>query len=593
METLLTGSFSDFHFLRPLWLLCLIPALLLGFYLWRIHETSTAWDKAIDKSLLPYLLDKRKNVSQRTPLVLLMLVWLASIVALAGPVWDRIPQPVQQRQDALVIVLDLSLSMFATDLEPNRLTMAKRKLLDTLELRDEGQTGLIVYAGDAHTVTPLTDDSITISALAPSLSPNIMPAFGSNPAAAIEQAILLLNESGTTSGRVLWITDGIENSDASVIAGLLQSTPYRLSVLGIGTRQGAPIPAAANDFLRDSAGNVIVPGFDSENLEALVSRLNGRYSSAELSSDDLEYLLADYGFRNDENMSESDEDFDIWYDAGPWLLLLVLPLTALVFRRGWVLTLVLTGSALSGMLIPTAPVEAAEWRDLWKTRNQQAAEALANEDAESALELFESTQWRGTAAYRAGNYEVAIEEFAKSRDVTSMYNLGNAYARSEMYLEAIQAYEAALALQSDHADALHNKAIVEDLLEQQEQEQEEENSEQQDQDQEQQENAQSEPDANETDPQDQDSQQQESEQNPEEQESEESEQEQQDQQEQNNEQQDATAEAMEDQESLEQWLRRIDDDPGELLQRKFQFEYRRRQLENRNVGNQAVERQIW
>lgn len=583
---------SNFHFLRPLWLLCLIPACLLVFYLWRVNEVSSAWDKAIDSSLLPWLLDKSKNVAQRTPLFLLLLVWSISIIALAGPVWERIPQPIQKRQDAVVIILDLSLSMYATDLQPNRLTVAKRKLLDALEIRREGQTGLVVYAGDAHTVTPLTEDSITISALAPSLSPNIMPVFGSDPVAAIEQALGLLTDINASSGKLLLITDGVATADINGVRNLLSSSPYSLSILGIGTEQGAPIPASGGDFLRDESGNVIRPVLDSSILEDLAASLSGRYRTASLATSDIEYLLADYDFRNDEALSESGENFDIWYETGPWLLLLVLPLCALLFRRGWVLNLLLAVGA-GTLLLPGPPAQAQDfsWRDLWKTRDQQAAEIYANEDPETAATLFKSPQWKGSAAYHAGDFQTAINNFSQADDVTSLYNLGNAYAKAELFEQAIQAYDAALAIENDHADALYNKAIVEDLLQQQEQEQQQsqnaQNQEQQEQ--QEQESAQSEPDANETEPQEESDQNQD--QSEQEQQDSQSDEEQQ-QSDQNQDSQQQNAAQTEDQESLEQWLRRIDDDPGELLQRKFQFEYRRRQMENRN-NNQQSGRQIW
>ena len=182
MEILIPASIiQDFHFLRPAWLLATIPAILLVGVMWRVNSNVTAWDKAIDKNLLPFLLDRSKNAAQRTPLLMLLFAWILSALSMAGPVWEALPQPVQKREDALVIVLDLSLSMFAPDHNPSRLDLAKRKLRDILALREEGQTALVVYAGDAHTVTPLTDDVVTIDALVPSLSPNIMPLFGSDP----------------------------------------------------------------------------------------------------------------------------------------------------------------------------------------------------------------------------------------------------------------------------------------------------------------------------------------------------------------------------------------------------------------------------
>ena len=179
MEILIPANIiQDFHFLRPAWLVAIIPAIVFVVAMWRVNSNITAWDKAIDKNLLPFLLDRSKNAAQRTPLLLLLLAWIVSTVAMAGPVWEQLPQPVQKREDAIVIVMDLSLSMFAPDHNPSRLDLAKRKLRDILALREEGQTALVVYAGDAHTVTPLTDDVVTIDALVPSLSPNIMPLFG-------------------------------------------------------------------------------------------------------------------------------------------------------------------------------------------------------------------------------------------------------------------------------------------------------------------------------------------------------------------------------------------------------------------------------
>jgi len=252
---LILPNFQEFHFLRPLWLLGLIPSVVFLLALWRINTSVTAWDKAIDHSLLPFLLDSSKSAAQRSPLLLLTAAWVMSIIALAGPVWEKLPQPVQKREDALVIIMDLSLSMFAPDHVPNRLDLAKRKLRDILEFREEGQTALVVYAGDAHTVTPLTDDTVTISALVPSLSPNIMPLFGSNPIAAVEIAISLLDDVEATRGRILLMTDGISGfAEEQALAEQIADTAYELLVMGIGTEEGAPIRTSDGGFLTDANG---------------------------------------------------------------------------------------------------------------------------------------------------------------------------------------------------------------------------------------------------------------------------------------------------------------------------------------------------
>lgn len=617
----LSQAISDFHFLRPLWLLALLPALFFFRRLWRLDAQGSAWHKVIDQNLLPYLLSAGKNASQRLPLYLLLGVWTLSIVALAGPTWSKQTQPVQQRQDALVIVLDLSLGMFANDFDPNRITVARRKIMDILDMRREGQTALVVYAGEAHMVTPLTDDSVSIRAMVPALSPNIMPIIGNNPAQAIQMARTLMDEASAVNGRVLLITGGFGPDQNSAIQDVLSDGRYPLHIIGIGSAQGAPIPAANGEFLRDTAGQMVVASMDRGNLNALASQLNGRYQDVSIDSSDLESVLAESLMGNADDYLEADEQVELWYDAGPWLLLLLVPLCALCFRRGWILQIAVVGGALL-LALPTQPVIAQpantpiplsdmpleemaigsqssamqpppprgfRLSDLWRNRDQRGLQAMEENDPASAATLFEDSAWRGTANYRAGNYDAAVREFSLRDDLDSKFNLGNALAFSERFEEAIAAYQSVLDVQPDHADALKNKAIVEELLqEQQQQEQEQQQQEQQEQEEQQQ--SESESESDDSQQQQQQEQQQEQQDQQQQQESEQqppSEQEQESESDNANSQQRANTEIEEDQESLEQFLRRIEDDPGELLQRKFQFESRRRMIERR-AASQGV-----
>jgi len=594
MEILIPVSLIDnFHFLRPIWLLALIPVLLFFVAMWRVNSVVTAWDKAIDKSLLPYLLDRSKNASQRTPLILLFAAWALSILALAGPVWEQLPQPVQKKEDALVIVFDLSLSMFAPDHSPNRLDLAKRKLRDILALREEGQTALVVYAGDAHTVTPLTDDVVTIEALVPSLSPNIMPLFGSKPVEAIELAIGLLDGTDANRGKVLLMTDGISGFDEELlITEQFADNDYELLIMGIGTEEGAPIRTNDGNFLTDEAGALIIPTLNKNVLQSLANRVSGRYHDIQLADSDLAYLLSDFELLDDDQMSDVEEEFDVWYEFGPWMLLLVLPIAAMSFRRGWLFSLVLiTGS---GMMLPSQQAHALEWKDLWMTKDQQATEAFESEEHSTAALLFEATDWAGAANYRAANYEAAIASFSAIDTVDGHYNRGNALALSGNYAESIAAYDMALGLELGHADSLQNKAIVEQLLEQEEA-QSGENQEGEDQDNESEQNSENESDQDSKSSEQQDQESQEGNQDQQDQEQQNQPPEEQEGSESNSEQNtpsETTNEEFEEQQSLEQWLRRIEDDPGELLRRKFRYQYRQRQL-NGTANSLQNGGQIW
>ena len=594
MEILIPASImQDFHFLRPVWLLAAIPAILLVGVMWRVNSNVTAWDKAIDKNLLPFLLDRSKNAAQRTPLLMLLFAWILSALSMAGPVWEELPQPVQKREDALVIVLDLSLSMFAPDHNPSRLDLAKRKLRDILALREEGQTALVVYAGDAHTVTPLTDDVVTIDALVPSLSPNIMPLFGSDPIPAIDMAISLLDDIESSDGRILLITDGISGFDQEqLITDQIQDTGYELLVMGVGTEEGAPIRTSDGSFLTDQNGAMVVPTLNRNVLQSLVNRVNGRYHDIQLSDADLAYLLTENTLLDNEELTEVEEEFDVWNEAGPYLLLLVLPLCALSFRKGWLFTTFL--AFVINLHLPSKNALAFEWIDLWKTKDQQAAEAFADENHELAASLFEQTGWRGAANYRAKNYESAIASFSTTDTADGHYNRGNALALAGNLPEAIAAYDAAISRDPEHSDAIYNKEIVERLLEEQESEQGE-NQEGENQENQSEQNSQSESQEQNQNSENQDQesqegneeQQQNEQQNeaPEEQESSESNSEQ-------NTPSESSNEEFEDQQALEQWLRRIEDDPGELLRRKFRYQYRQRQL-NGTANSIQNGGQIW
>ena len=594
MEILIPVSLIDnFHFLRPIWLLALIPVLLFFVAMWRVNSVVTAWDKAIDKNLLPYLLDRSKNASQRTPLILLFAAWALSILALAGPVWEQLPQPVQKKEDALVIVFDLSLSMFAPDHAPNRLDLAKRKMRDILALREEGQTALVVYAGDAHTVTPLTDDVVTIEALVPSLSPNIMPLFGSKPVEAVELAIGLLDGTDANRGKVLLMTDGISGFDEELlITELFAENDYELLIMGIGTEEGAPIRTNDGNFLTDEAGALIIPTLNKNVLQSLANRVSGRYHDIQLADSDLAFLLSDFELLDENQMSDVEEEFDVWYEFGPWLLLLVLPIAAMSFRRGWLFSLVLiTGS---GMMLPSQQAQALEWKDLWMTKDQQAAEAFASEEHSTAALLFEATDWAGAANYKAANYEAAVASFSAIDTVDGHYNRGNALALSGNYAESIAAYDMALSLELGHADSLQNKAIVEQLLEQ-EQAENGENQEGEDQENESEQNSENESDQDSESSEQQDQESQEGDESQQDQEQQNQPPEEQEGSESNSEQNtpsETTNEEFEEQRSLEQWLRRIEDDPGELLRRKFRYQYRQRQL-NGTANSLQNGGQIW
>ena len=608
MLEFLNSDFSELHLLRPLALLGLIPALIaVALAQWRKRSAGN-WEKIINPALLPYLMQGETSKKQRGMLWVL-LAWMITCLALAGPSWQQLPQPVHKKDAALILIMDLSPSMLAEDIKPSRLERARYKLIDILKNRSEGFSALVVYGGAAYTLTPLTEDSNTIISLVPVLHPTLLPEYGSNTEDAIETALELAVNGGYQQGDLLLITDEVSRSAFNSIQSMISKAgKFRLSILGVGTQQGAPIPTGAGGFAKDPSGAIIIPKLSPASLQMLAQNNGGIYAGMSADDSDIEALLATTEELFPDATKELERSFDLWDDQGFWLVFLLLPIIVLSFRRGNIALILLAP------LLFSDPVSALGWQDLWKTADQQASEALENGDAAAAQSLFKDPEWRGSAAYKAGDYESAINEFLDFDNADSHYNRGNALAHSGDLDAAIEAYDQALAMNPEMEDAQANKELLEQLKQQQEQQQQDsenskdsENSEdsesqendsqdsqsqdsqdQQSQDQQSQDQEQSDPqDSQQQDPSDQEPEAKQGE--PDESEEESQQEEAQREQQEAKEQEQNAAEPTEEeseadkqaQQELEQWLRRVPDDPGGLLREKFRYQSRQRALEQR------------
>lgn len=576
------SALADFHFLRPLWLLALLPLALLALFWLRRRLETGAWRDALDPALAPWLVETGWQRGGRALTALALASWCIGVLALAGPSWEQRPQPVARSDDAMVIALDLTLSMYAEDLAPSRMVRARLKVEDILAERADGLTGLVVYAGDSHVVVPLTDDVRTISNLLGTLEPRIMPVFGNRPDRAVAQANQLFRDAGIDRGRVLLVTDDVPEPDLALAA---VQPRYPLSILGVGTPEGAPVPLERlnrEGHLR-AEGQVVIARLEEDTLTDLARRGGGRYARFTADGSDVAHLLAAPNPSRG-GTREREREFGMWVDAGPWLVLLLLPVALFAFRRG------LLATPLLGLLLLN-PSEAAafEWRDLVLRPDQQAYRALQSGDPERAAERFQDPDWQATALYRSQQYEAAARAFPGD-DARAHYNRGIALARAERFEEALASFEAALDRDPEFEDAQFNRDLIERILEQDRPDAANEQASQRDDpswDDDDEGSAVSrrsdpgEAQPGERDPrQGEEGAQREGEQteDPQSQSGRSEEQEQLAQAE-----TEARAEAevseREQEQALEQWLRRIDDDPAALLQRKFRYEADRRRRE--------------
>ncbi len=615
-------NWAEFHVIRPYWILALLPALVVLVLMLRNKLSRGSWTDVCDAALLPFLLQEKAVSQSPWPMIVGFLATFLAIIALAGPTWQRIPSPVFRNDSALVIALDLSRSMDANDIKPSRLTRARYKITDILKKRKDGQTALLVYAGDAFTVTPLTDDTNTIDSQLTALTTDIMPSAGNNTPLALRRAVEMFRRAGLQKGQILLVTDEIDIEKTLSAARDLDN--YQLSILGVGTTDGAPIPMSEGGFLKDNLGNIVIPKLNVSELSDLARAGHGIYETIKSDDADIDTFIAHFDSNIERQGIENNNlMLDQWDEKGPWLLLLVLPLAALLFRRGLL--------CIGLLLILPFPKNsyALEWQDLWRTKDQQGQQAYQEKDYKKAAEQFKNSDWQAAAHYKAGEYEQALQKLQDSNGPANAYNKGNALAQTGQLEQAINAYEQALKLDPNNTDAKYNKALVEKELEKQKKDQKNQDQDKQDkksgEQQEEQNKSEGDPESSEkqvnqkTESQPESSEQKDNtEEKQEESESAQKTAEQQKKPEQNQDpaeqdaqqtqepeeqkqqddaqqkQQAAKADIKpkdENQQANEQWLNRIPDDPAGLLKRKFEYQYKYEY--QRQQDHQAGEDKAW
>ncbi len=428
----MTPLVHEFQFLRPLWLLGLIAIPPLLWWLRRSRLRRNVWRDAVDAHLLPHLLqggvDATGGWRAILPAAALSSAFALSVLALAGPSWRTVPQPLWQDRSPLVIAVDMSFATQTDDVQPSRLLQARAKIAHILRTRGGGQIALVAYANDAYTVSPLTDDADNIALFLDALSPDVMPLDGSRADRAIEESARLLARAGFGRGDILLITDhpGGGANSAAVDA---RSAGYRVSVLGLGT--------AAGGAYRDGDGDVLAARLDGPALRTLAESGGGSYAAFAPDDSDLVALGVLEADRIDAAEAQGKRGAAP-LDEGFWLLPPLLLLALFAFRRG------VLAVALLALWLPLQPVWAADGDTLWQREDQRRHARLAS----------------GVEAYRSGDYAAAEEAWRGLPGAEAAYNRGNALAKQGRYDEAMAEYDRALQQQPGMSDAIENRQRV-------------------------------------------------------------------------------------------------------------------------------------
>lgn len=448
------------HWSRPGWFFAWPLLAWLCWGLWLRRRRSGRWQALLPRAFHGTLLRGSQARAQHWPRVLLAMAAVLAGLALAGPGWQR-DQPLSQRpDDPLVILLALTPDMLARDVSPDRLSQARRKILDVLQRRAEAQTAIVVYAGSAHTLVPLSDDQATSANLLEALRPSLMPEPGQRADLAVRQGLDLLAQAGQGPGRLLLIASSLNDEERAGIDHWLGRRAPPLLILGVGTPEGAAVPQENGELLKDPRGGIALARLDVDALTATAASAHGRYETARIDSHDLHALgMLDGGHGSFGADAALASPSDRWADQGYWLLLPLLGLAALAGRRGWLLCLPLW-LALGAT---PSPVYAFSLADFWLRPDQQGQRLLTRAPDEAAAR-FSDPRWQGVALYRAQQYAEAAKRFAQGDSAADHYNRGNALAMSGKLESALDAYEQALERDPALSIARDNQALVRSML---------------------------------------------------------------------------------------------------------------------------------
>ncbi len=448
-------NLESFHFLRPLFLWLLAPAFVILVLGWIGVYKQAKWVKVIAPHLRPYVIKKGSEGKIKWMQLALFLFLSIAILGSAGPTWKKIEVPGKILETPLVIVIDLSQSMMATDIQPNRLERAKFKISDLLDANPRARASLIGYAGTAHIIIPLTNDYKIIKSHLDGLSPQIMPYPGSNLEAALILADTITGKSAAPATLLLF-TDDFTDYSFDLLRQFVSSGKTSIEVIPMNTITGADVPRPGSTKpLHDKQGNIVRSALKNDILNKLNSIEKIRVNILTLDNSDMELLAK--SISSNLEFKEEDKKEDDWQDKGLWLAIPFALFVLFWFRRGWVIYSLLIVSGMSSCN------SGMSFRDLWLTKDYQAQQLYDKRDFANAAKLFGDPMRMGVAWYNAGNYDEAVRAFRQDTSAWGVYNLGLAYYKNGDYVAAELAFGKAVEMNPGLDDAKNNQKLMQQL----------------------------------------------------------------------------------------------------------------------------------
>jgi len=425
--------FDLIHFTRPYWLVLIAAIVLLTLLVNKNPLVNNRINKLIDPNLRQHLV--YKDATSRLNKWLGLAVAISLCLGLAGISWTKAPSTQFENTRKTVMVVDQSLSMYATDIKPNRQTQLKQSVRDILTQSKEGDIALVAFAGEGFVISPFSQDRDTITHFLLALEPIIMPVYGSDLSSGIETALSLSNDD-TSPLHLIVFTDDLSEQDKVQIPALLNNRNTQLDLIAVGTETPAIITLPDGQILRQNGRNIL-PVTPLQELANLTESLGGRFYQGRLSPDDVSRITK--VSLDNKSMQQAQNKSIQWIEQGHWFALPFVIWLAFQFRKGMLLMMMLTLFTLPSEKVQASPL------DWFKTKDQKGQQAVDQGDWQTADQYFQQPNWKAASSYALENYPTTAEALQSiERSAADNYNLGNALALLGNVQEAISAYEKAL-----------------------------------------------------------------------------------------------------------------------------------------------------
>ncbi len=418
---------QNFHFLRPWLLLFLLIPVFLYFVKLKKFSTISSWEDVCDKHLLQFLLVNNASMKKISILKFIYIGLIAASLAAAGPAWEKIEIPALSVENPNMFIISLAQDMQLKDVPPSRLDRAKFMLSDIADNIKQGQFGIEVYSQEPYSITPFTEDIQLIKNILPQIVLDIVPDQGDRLDRAIDLAIERFKSAGYISGNII------------------------LFISDVGQRFDSALEKVKNAVANNFIVHVVDASFEgNEKLQLLAETGHGVYLKVQETNP---YKLTErINNIHQERITQNNNSRSNYADYGYYLLFVVLFCLLPFFRKGLLIVIFCCFSlqAHAGFLL----------------NNEQEGLAYFNQaQYDKALQKFKNPDWRGCSLYKQNQLEEALKEFEKSENPEAIYNKGVILTKLCRYQEALAAFDKALKLNQQNADALYNKQIIADLLE--------------------------------------------------------------------------------------------------------------------------------